>query len=196
MSTLASAWALVFVMNAVTFPLPPAWTVMAVYHATARVPLLPLTLGGSAAAALGRAVFAWLVARFTDRLPADARRNALALSAAAHRRLRWPWMFVVLYSFLPVSSDPVFVAVGIGALPWRSSIIAFWLARSVFNTLMVAAAQPVASDLGDLFAGRFGWESILVVAASVGGYVLLLKLPWTRWLGIEPSAAASTPAHP
>jgi membrane protein YqaA with SNARE-associated domain len=196
MPALISAWALVFVMNAVTLPLPPAWTVMTVYHTSAQVPLLPLTLGGSAAAALGRALFAVQVGRFTDRLSGDARNNALALATAAHQRLRWPWMFVVLYSFLPVSSDPVFVAVGIRALPWRSSIIAFWLARSVFNTLMVAAAGPVATNLTDLFAGRFGWESVLVVVASVGGYVLFLKLPWTRWLGIDAFAPSTTPARP
>jgi hypothetical protein len=43
---------------------------------------------------------------------------------------------------------------------------------------------------------RFGWDSILVVAVSVGGYVLFLKLPWTHWLGIDASAPAATPAQP
>ena len=65
--SLVSAWALVFVMNAGTLPLPPAWMVMAVFHTSAQLPLL--------------------------------------------RRC--------------------------------SSIIAFWLARSVFKTLLVAAAGPV-----------------------------------------------------
>jgi membrane protein YqaA with SNARE-associated domain len=109
---LLSAWALVFVTNAVTFPFPPAWTILAAYYATGQVPLLPLTLGGSAAAALGRTVFAWTVGRFTPRLSAEQRANAEAFSAAAHRRVRWPCLFVVLCSFLPVSSDPLFVAVG------------------------------------------------------------------------------------
>ena len=61
---LLSAWALVFLMNAVTFPLPPAWMVLAAYHTTTPAPLLPLTIGGSAAAALGRMVFARLVGTF------------------------------------------------------------------------------------------------------------------------------------
>jgi membrane protein YqaA with SNARE-associated domain len=186
MSELISACTLVLVMNAVTLP-PPAWTVLAAYCATGRVPLLPLTLVGSAAATLGRLLFSWTVARFTGRLSAQERANAQALADAANRRLRWPWLFVIIYSFLPVPSDPVFVAIGLGALPKRSSTIAYFLARSVFNTLMVWVASPVVSNVGDLFAGRFGWSPVVVVLAAVGGYVLFVKLSWARWPGVGAS---------
>jgi len=100
-------------------------------------------------------------------------------------------LFVAIYSFLPVPSDPVFVAIGTGVLPQRSSTVAYFLARSVFNTLMVWAAGPVVSNLGDLFAGRFGWTSVVVVLAAVGGYVLFLKLPWAGWLGVGPAHTSS-----
>lgn len=190
MPELISAWALVFLMNAVTFPLPPAWTVLAAFYATGRVPLLPLTLVGSAAATLGRLLFSWTVGRFTGRLSAQEQANAQALAKAA-RRLRWPWVYVIIYSFLPVPSDPLFVAIGLGALPQRSSTVAYFFARSVFNTLMVWAASPAVSDLSGLFAGRFGWTSVVVVLAAVGGYVLFLKLPWARWLGVGPSQISS-----
>jgi hypothetical protein len=185
---LVVAWAIVFAINAVTLPLPPAWMVLASIRAYTQVALLPLTIGGSAAAALGRLLYAWQVKTFTHRLPPDAQANAQALSAAAHSRLRWPWLFVVIYSFLPISSDAVFTAVGMGALPVRSTVVAFFLARSIFNTLMVVAAGPVVSNLADLFAGRLGWQSILVVLLAAGGYVLFLKLPWARWLHVQANA--------
>jgi membrane protein YqaA with SNARE-associated domain len=186
------AWVVVFAMNAVTLPLPPAWIVLASFREYAHVALLPLTVGGSAAAALGRLLFAWQVNAFTGRLPADARANAQALAAAANTRLRWPWLFVIIYSFLPISSDAVFTAVGLGALPLRSTLVAFFLARSVFNTLMVLTAGPVVSNLGDLFAGRLGWSSIAVVLLATGGYALFLKLPWARWLRVQPASDLNT----
>jgi hypothetical protein len=99
------AWGVVFAMDAVTFPLPPAWMVLASFRTYFGVPLLPLTIGDSAAAAFGRLLYARQVRTFTHRLPADARANAEALATAAHTHLRWPWLFVVIYSFLPVSSD-------------------------------------------------------------------------------------------
>jgi hypothetical protein len=71
-----------------------------------------------------------------------------------------------------------------GALPLRSSLLAFFLARSIFNTVMVLAAGPVASNVSELFTGRFGWGSLLVVVGAVAAYVLFLKLPWARWLGV------------
>jgi membrane protein DedA with SNARE-associated domain len=186
---LVIAWAIVFAMNAVTLPLPPAWMVLASMRAYTQVALLPLTIGGSAAAALGRLLYAWQVKKFTHRLPPDAQANARALAVAAHSRLRWPWLLVVVYSFLPISSDAVFTAVGMGALPVHSTVVAFFLARSIYNTLMVLAAGPVASNLADLFAGRLGWQSILVVLLAAGGYVLFLKLPWARWLHVQANAA-------
>ena len=190
-SALILAWAIVFAMNAVTFPFPPAWTVLAAFRAYTQVALLPLTIGGSAAAALGRLVYAWQVKTFTRRLPSDAQVNAQALAAAAHSKLRAPWVFVVIYSFLPISSDAVFTAVGMGALPLRSTVLAFFLARSIYNTLMVVAAGPVVSNLADLFAGRLGWQSILIVLLAIGGYVLFLKLPWARWLGVQPTRGSA-----
>jgi membrane protein YqaA with SNARE-associated domain len=186
---LVVAWAIVFAINAVTLPLPPAWMVLASIRAYTQVALLPLTIGGSAAAALGRLLYAWQVKTFTHRLPPDAQANAQALAAAAHSRLRWPWLFMVIYSFLPISSDAVFTAVGMGALPVRSTVVAFFLARSIYNTLMVVAVGPVVSNLADLFAGRLGWQSILVVLLAAGGYVLFLKLPWARWLHVQANAA-------
>jgi membrane protein DedA with SNARE-associated domain len=138
-------------------------------------------------------LFAWQVKTFTGRLPADAQANAQALAAAAHSRLRWPGLFVIVYSFLPISSDAVFTAVGLGALPLRSTLLAFFLARSVYNTLMVVAAGPVVSNLADLLGGRLGWRAIGVVLLATGGYVLFLKLPWACWLRVQPSRGASNP---
>jgi membrane protein DedA with SNARE-associated domain len=112
------------------------------------------------------------------------RANAQALASAAHAHWRWPWLLVVLYSFLPISSDALFIAVGLGALPLRSSLLAFFLARSIFNTVMVLAAGAVVSNVSELFAGRFGWGALLVVVGAMAAYVLFLKLPWARWLRV------------
>lgn len=160
-----------------TFPFPPAWMVLATFREHAHVALLPLTIGDSGAAALRRLLFAWQVKTFTGRLPADAQANAQALAAAAQLRLRWPWLFVAVYSFLPISSDACSPRSGCGLCPPQHHGCLF-LARSVFNTLMVLTAGPVISNLADLFAGRLGWRSIAVVLLATGAYALFLKLPW------------------
>jgi hypothetical protein len=154
MDSLFAAWALILLMNFVPVPMPPTWMVMVALHATVDLPLLALTIGGTAAAALGRAGFALQLRRSNRQLPPDMRANAEALAVVANRRLHWPTLFVVLYSLLPLSSNPVFMAVGLGALPLRSSVVAFFLARSVFNTAMVLGSKTVTSSVADLFTGR------------------------------------------
>ncbi len=83
----------------------------------------------------------------------------------------------------------MFVAVGLRALPWASTFIAFLLARSLFNTIMVVSARPVVAKVADLFAGRFNWSSVPIVLATVAAYVLFLSLPWARWLGTSRPAS-------
>jgi hypothetical protein len=83
------------------------------------------------------------------------------------------------------------VDVGVGALPLRSSLVAFFLARSVFNTLMVLGSKPVTSSLADLIAGRVTWQSILVSVGSIAGYAVFLKLPWSLRLGLEQSSGSN-----
>lgn len=195
LATLLTAWAIVFVMNVVPLHLPPAWMVLAAFYAGTGVPLLPLTIGGSVAAALGRLGFSRIVGRLGARLPADMRANADSLADVARTRLRWPAAFVALHSFLPLSSDPVFVAVGMGALPLRSSLLAYVVARSIFNTLIVWGAKPVATSLGDVFAGTGGWQAVALPLAAAAGYLGVLKLPWARWLGTAPPAASPNHAN-
>jgi hypothetical protein len=56
--------------------------VLAAFRASTQVELLPLTVGGSAAATLGRLLFARQMRNLTRHLPVDAGANAQALAAA------------------------------------------------------------------------------------------------------------------
>jgi hypothetical protein len=182
-------------MNAVTLPLPPARMVLATFREYTHVALLPLTIGGSAAAALGRLLFAWQVKTFTHRLPADARTQrrcsggggsftlAVAVVIRGH-------LFVLAYferRCLHRGRNGGFTA--------SQHTGRVFLARSVFSTLMVLTAAPVVSNLAELFAGRFGWRSIAIVLLATAGYALFLKLPWAQWLRVQPAAQKIRPIY-
>jgi membrane protein DedA with SNARE-associated domain len=184
------AGALAFVMNAVALPLPPTWVVLAAIYGTTHVPLLLLTLCGTAGAALGRGVFALSIRFFDTRLPAKLRANAEALARAVHRRARWATPFVAVYTFLPLPSNPLFAAVGMGALPLRPSMAGYFLGRWANNTIALLAARPVVGNLHDLFARSLSWRSLAQAAVAVVAYLIFLSLPWRRWLGLDAPEAA------
>src|SRR5215207_9681371 len=94
-------WLLVVPMNVVPAFMPPTWAVLAVVHLTAGVPLLPLTIGGAAASALGRMLLALASRRLGRHLPETDRKNAESLGRFVNRHRRWREPIVFLYCLGP-----------------------------------------------------------------------------------------------
>jgi membrane protein DedA with SNARE-associated domain len=188
---LLATCALAFVMNAVALPLPPTWVVLSVIHNTTHAPLLLVTLFGTLGAMFGRGCFALLIRNVNTKLPPAIRANATALADAVRGRARWATPFVALYCFLPLPSNPLFVAVGMGALPLRGAMIGYFIGRWAGNTIALIAARPVAGSIRDLFAGSLSWRSLAQGAVVTIGSVVFFSLPWKRWLHLDTSASVS-----
>lgn len=180
---LLGAFAAALALNAFVVPLPPTWAVLALIHGATAAPLLPLALAGALGAAAGRGCFALAVRHLNTHLPGRMRANAEALAAAAQRHARWPLLFVAVYSFLPLPTNPLFAGVGMGALPLRKSIVGYFAARWAQTTLLLLGTRPVARDVRALFAHSLTWVSA-TTAAIIVAYAIFLSLPWQRWLGI------------
>jgi membrane protein DedA with SNARE-associated domain len=154
---------------------------------------VPLAIFGTIGATLGRACFALSIRFFNTRLPPKMQANAQALARTVHRQAKWAIPFVALYTFLPLPSNPLYVAVGMGALPLSQSSIGYFMGRSVNNTMALIAAKPVAGSLQDLFTHSLSWQSLIQAVLAIAAYLIFLSLPWKRWLHLDES---DTPAAP
>jgi membrane protein YqaA with SNARE-associated domain len=165
--------------------MPPTWSVLAIFRVTAAPPLLLLTLGGAVSSAIGRAGLALLCRRFRDRLPERDRRNADALSDFLNRHRRWRDLIVFGYCLGPFPSNPLFIAAGVGRIPLLPIVLAFFVSRAISYTFWVWTTGQVSQNLGGLFLKEFSsWQAILVQIAALASVVVLLRLPWARWLGL------------
>jgi membrane protein YqaA with SNARE-associated domain len=191
---LLSACALAFAMNAVALPLPPTWVILAIIHNTTHVPLLLLTLFGTLGATFGRGCFALSIRTLKTKMPPKMRAHAAALASAVHSRARWATPFVALYCFLPLPSNPLFVAVGTDALPLPQSMLGYFIGRWANNTLVLLLAKPVTGNIRDLFAQSLSWRSLAQGAAATAAYLVFLNLPWERWLHLDAPESASSPS--
>jgi len=63
------AWAVALTINVVPAFMPPTWAVLVVFRGAFHLPLLPLTIGGAAMSALGRAGLTLLSRHAGRRLP-------------------------------------------------------------------------------------------------------------------------------
>jgi membrane protein YqaA with SNARE-associated domain len=200
MSTLVAllaAWAIAFVINLVPAFMPPTWSVLAIFHVLNHPPLLLLTVGGAAMSALGRVGLALLSRRFRNILPATDRRNAEALSAFVNRHRRWREAIVFGYCLGPFPSNAVFVAAGVGRVPLLPVTIAFFLSRCIADTLWVWTAGQVTGNVGGLFVKQLtDWKAIALQIVALAAIVLFFRLPWARWLGVQPDSDAAGSAEP
>jgi hypothetical protein len=182
------AWGIAFVINLVPAFMPPTWSVLAIFHMLSRPPLPLLTIGGAAASALGRVGLALLSRRFRGLLPGKDRTNAEALGAFVNRHRRWREAIVFGYCLGPFPSNAIFIAAGVGRVPLLGVTVAFFFSRAIADTLWVWTAGRVSTNVGGLFTKQLtDWRAIAVQVVALVAVVLFFRLPWAKWLGLQPT---------
>ena len=179
------AWAAVLGANAVPAFAPPATAILAVFRVTRALPLWPLTIGGAAAGALGRAILGTLSRHAAPRLRSRDRENAAALGAWLKRRPRLRPLLIFVYSAGPFPTNALFVTVGIGGLPLLSTSLIYFLARCLAGSLWVWTIGNAVETSSSPLSLLTDWPVLGASAAGVAGLVAVFAFPWARWLGYE-----------
>lgn len=185
---LVMAWFIAFAINLMPAFMPPTWSVLAVIHVTTSAPLLPLTIGGAVASALGRTALALGAGKLGDFLPKTDRENARALGDFLERHHRWGLAIVFLGCLGPLPSNALFIAVGISRLRLVPIAIVFFLSRMIADTFWVWSAGVVSRNAEGVFRDQVSsWQGIALQVAGIVLIVAVFRLPWAKWLGSSPS---------
>src|SRR5579884_1573294 len=154
-------WAIALGINVVPAFMPPTWSVLAVFHIAFNLPVLPLTIGGAAMSAVGRAGLTVLSRRAGRRLSASQRERVEALGAFINAHPRWREPLVFLLCLLPFPSNLLFITAGVGRLALLPVTIAFFLARSIADSLYVWTAGTLSRNIGGTFLEQItDWRAI------------------------------------
>lgn len=178
------AWLIVLVVNVAPAFMPPTWAVLATFHlATPELPLLPLTIGGAAASALGRSRLALLSRTASKLLPPRDVRNAAALGALFERHQRLGVLLLFAYCLGPLPSNWLFIGAGLARIRLRVVTLAFFVSRALADTFWVWGVGRASASLATTFERYLtSWQAILLQLTAIAAVVLLLRLPWTSWL--------------
>lgn len=188
---LALACVVAFLINLPPAFMPPTWAVLAVFHVTGGVPLIPVAVGGAIASALGRMVLAVGSARLCRFLPQSDVDNAQSLGRFLNRHKRWRDIIVFGYCLGPFPSNPLFIAAGIGRIPLIPVTIAFLVSRIIADTFWIWTADAASTSVGGVFEGSLtDWKFVALQIGSIALLVLVFRLPWAKWLGVEPAESA------
>jgi hypothetical protein len=184
---LVLGWLAAFLISIVPALMPPMWAVLAAFVVGLDVPLLPLGIGAGVTAAAGRLVLARISRELTPILSETDQRNAEALGEWFGRRGARKWFFVALYCLGPFPSNVLFIAAGAGRIRALPVAGIYAATRAVSDTFWAWVAVSTARGARDILEGSVaGWRGIALQLVSAAAVVLLFRLPWARWLGIDP----------
>lgn len=179
---LLGAYAIAFSINLAPAFMPSTWMVLAFFRIQYGLPILPLTLGGALFSGLGRVVLArasTLVKRRLLRRDAeleeireylDARRNYVGLAT-------------LFYCLMPLPTNNLFIAAGMIEVSMLRVMGGFWAGRVIADTFYVWTTDQAFSSFESVFQEFYrDWTVVLVQSLSLLGALVLLLLPWPRWV--------------
>lgn len=171
-------------MNIIPALMPPTWMVLAFFFIHFNLSLIPTVLIGVIFAALGRVILATL-SRFYFRklfsIKSLANYDALGKFFNKHQKFTIP--IILIYAFLPIPSNQVFIMVGLTELNLKVITFSFFIGRLISYTFWVNLADIAADKLEMIFSRHFASSTTFVVElVGLGVIYLIGRINWKRVL--------------
>lgn len=177
------AYVLVFcgalIVDITPFPLPPASTVMIFFQITFGLSVWPVIFLGVAGSVLGRFILTLYIPFISNRVLSHAKNEDIRfLGEKIKTSGLKAQLFILLYTLLPVSSTPLFIAGGIARMKPRFLIPAFFVGKLASDSLAVFMGNYAVENTSSLLAGAFPLQSIIALLFFLFLMVCLLFIDW------------------
>jgi hypothetical protein len=106
---------------------------------------------------------------------------------------------VFLYALSPLPTNNLFIAAGMVQLSIASVLVGFIAGRLIADTFWVWVAHRAFRSFEGVFTRAFGdWTAILLQLGSLVSVLLIMQIPWGRWLRrhVRGRGAATEPPAP
>jgi membrane protein YqaA with SNARE-associated domain len=179
---LVLAYLAAFAVNLPPAFMPATWMVLAFFRIHYGLPLLALTIGGAFFSTLGRIVLA-KGTTFYKRHVMKRTEELDEIGEYLDRRRNYVGVATFMYALLPLPSNSLFIAAGLVEVNMLRVVIGFWLGRALSYTFYVWTTDKVFANLQSVFEQLYSdWLGIALEVASLFGALVLLLVPWPRWV--------------
>lgn len=163
----------VFSINVIPGFMPPTWAVLAFFYITYQQELIPTVIIGALSAVSGRIVLAKLSQRYIRPiLPKKIQVNLEALGTFLHRHDKFSIPLIILYAFLPIPSNHVFIAVGLSGFHIQLIAFSFFIGRLISYTFWVSVAKKIVVSQDALWLELAGFAALILISL----------IPWEKLL--------------
>ncbi|MBS1948085.1 MAG: hypothetical protein JST47_09990 [Bacteroidetes bacterium] len=178
-------WAYVFVfigtllVDITPFPLPPASAVMIFMQVAFGLPVWPVIIIGVAGSVAGRLILMLYIPLIAERILSKSKNEDIHfLGEKIKSSGLKAQLFILVYTLLPVSSTPLFIAGGIARMKPHYLVPSFFIGKFVSDALAVHMGDYAMENTSDLLTGIISWQS---VSAMLFFLLLLFCLLFIDW---------------
>ncbi|HVM90086.1 MAG TPA: hypothetical protein VMT76_18000 [Puia sp.] len=177
------AYVLVFIgaviVDITPFPLPPASTVMIFMQVTFGLPVWPVIIIGVAGSVVGRLILMLYIPLISERVLSKSKNDDIHfLGEKIKSSGMKAQLFILIYTLLPVSSTPLFIAGGIARMKPYYLVPSFLVGKFVSDTLAVHMGDYAVENTNSLLAGIISWQSVVPMLLFLVLLFCLLFIDW------------------
>jgi membrane protein YqaA with SNARE-associated domain len=167
------------IVDITPLPLPPAFTMMIILQSAFDLSIWPVIVVGVAGSAIGRLILAYYIPAVADRiLSAEKNEDIRLLGEKIKTKGFRAQLFILIYTLLPLSSTPLFIAGGIAKVKPFYIIPAFIIGKFTTDSIAVFMGKYVAENKANFVTDIFSLESI---AALLLFFLLIFCLLFINW---------------
>ncbi len=149
--------------------MPPTWTILAFFYISNHQALVPTVIIGALAAVSGRIVLAKISERFIRPiLPKRIQQNFEGLAKLLHKNDKLTIPIVILYAFLPIPSNHIFIAEGLSGFHIKIVAFSFFVGRLISYTFWISVAKKIVVSQDSLYL-------------EIAGFVILILISFIPW---------------
>ena len=158
---------------------PPAWVAMVFFMLKFELnPWLVLAVGVPGSV-LGRYVLSRFVPKISDHTFKRQKTEELRFVGRKLEQTLWrSWLFVVIYSLLPMSTTALFSAAGMARVSPRVVIPPFFVGKAISDAVMLFSGKIVLTNLHDVGESMLSAKSISLMVLGLVTLSCFLFLDW------------------
>jgi membrane protein DedA with SNARE-associated domain len=161
------------------FPLPPAFTVMVFLQAAFNLLIWPVIIVGVVGSALGRYILTLYIPGVSGKLLTQEKNEDIRfLGERIKTSGLKAQLFILLYTLLPLSSTPLFIAGGVARMKPYYMIPAFLAGKFTSDGIAVFMGNYAAENTTILLNGIVSWQSVIAVGLFLVFIFCLLFIDW------------------
>jgi hypothetical protein len=163
---------------------PPAWTLMLLLMLKYDLNPYATAFIGTCGTVTGRLIFSSLIIPWlgSKTLSRDKENDLQYLGKHINRKRIAAFVFIFLYSLLPLSTTALFTAAGLARVRKMFILPPFFLGNLIGDGLLLLSGKATIHSLSELFTGSWSLKDISMMAFGLLVVLALLFVDWRTLL--------------